>query len=206
MGAWTALWARRSGREVTLIDAYGAGHPRATSGDETRIIRASHGADVFYTRWSRRALEPVEGRRRGVGRAAVPRGRHASGSPADSDGFEAASESTLRAEGIPVDRLTPAEVAERWPHMAVDDIAFALHEPEAGPLLARRGVAMVAEAFAAEGGRFELAIARPGRRDGRRLRWSSAPTERPSRRRSSSSPAGRGCRGSSRRSSATSSG
>ena len=169
MGAWTALWARRSGREVTLIDAYGAGNPRATSGDETRISRASHGADVFYTRWSRRALALWKAAGEEWGEPLF----HEAGClwfAGRSDGFEAASESTLRAEGIPVDRLTPAQVAERWPHMAVDDIAFAIHEPEAGMLFARRGVAMIAEAFAAEGGRFELATARPGRRDGRRLR------------------------------------
>ena len=50
MGAWVALEARRDGRRTTLIDAFGAGHPRATSGDETRIIRASHSRDpVSYT-------------------------------------------------------------------------------------------------------------------------------------------------------------
>ena len=57
MGAWTALQARRHGWQTTLIDAFGAGHSRATSGDETRIIRASHGADPFYARWSREARE-----------------------------------------------------------------------------------------------------------------------------------------------------
>ena len=39
------------------LDAWGAGNPRATSGDETRITRAAHGHDRLYTRWSRRALQ-----------------------------------------------------------------------------------------------------------------------------------------------------
>ena len=55
MGAWTALRSRRAGWATTLIDAFGAGHPRSTSGDETRILRSAHGADTFYTRWSREA-------------------------------------------------------------------------------------------------------------------------------------------------------
>jgi len=55
MGAWTALQAVRAGRRVTLVDAFGAGSPRATSGDETRISRAAHGLDRFYVRWSREA-------------------------------------------------------------------------------------------------------------------------------------------------------
>ena len=56
MDAWTAFWANRAGLRTTLVDAWGAGHPRATSGDETRIIRSSYGSDPFYTRWSRAAL------------------------------------------------------------------------------------------------------------------------------------------------------
>ncbi len=71
--------------------------------------------------------------------------------------------------GIPVERLSPAEVAERWPQVAADDLAFATFEPEAGLLMARRGVAAVARRFVDEGGRFDLAWARPGRSDGRRL-------------------------------------
>jgi len=57
MGAWTAFQAIRGGRSVTLVDAFGAGSPRATSGDETRISRASHGLDTFYVRWSREARD-----------------------------------------------------------------------------------------------------------------------------------------------------
>jgi glycine/D-amino acid oxidase-like deaminating enzyme len=45
LGAWTALLARRAGWDVTLLDAWGVAHPRATSGDEARATRASHGAD-----------------------------------------------------------------------------------------------------------------------------------------------------------------
>jgi sarcosine oxidase len=56
MGAWTALLARRTGRRVTLVDAYGAGHPRATSGDESRIMRSAYGTDAFYARWARQSL------------------------------------------------------------------------------------------------------------------------------------------------------
>ena len=57
MGAWTALRAVEGGRRTLLLDAYGAGHSRATSGDETRIIRSSHGPDAFYSRWSREARD-----------------------------------------------------------------------------------------------------------------------------------------------------
>src|SRR5581483_5750553 len=57
MGAWTAWHARRAGLTARLVDAFGAGHPRATSGDESRIIRSAHGADRLYPVWARRAGE-----------------------------------------------------------------------------------------------------------------------------------------------------
>ncbi len=168
MGAWTALQARRRGWRTTLVDAFGAGNSRATSGDETRIIRSSHGADPFYARWSREAREAWIA----LGDATGERLFRAAGALwfAHADGaFEAASESTLRELGIPVERLSPKALTARWPQLAADDLAFAVFEPEAGLLMARRGVAAVARQFEAEGGRFELARAGLGRRSRRQL-------------------------------------
>ena len=182
MGAWIALRARREGWRTTLIDAFGAGHARATSGDETRIIRASHSDDPFYSRWSREALTGWNALAESIGEALfVPAGvlwlAH------DEGGWEAASEATLRAEGIPVERLSPDDIAARWPQMRSDDLAFAIFEPEAGLLMARRGVAAVARTFdergwrvrprlggAGRGGRAPAARCRPGRRPAPRRR------------------------------------
>ena len=55
-GAWTAYHLARSGHEVTLLDAYGPGNSRASSGGETRIIRMGYGAQEIYTRWALRSL------------------------------------------------------------------------------------------------------------------------------------------------------
>jgi sarcosine oxidase len=169
MGAWTALCARRAGAHVLLLDAFGAGNSRATSGDESRIIRSSHGEDAFYAVWSRRALPAWRALSEATGQTLfLPTGvlwfSHT------DDGFEAASMRTLEGLGIPVERLAPAEVAARWPQLASDDLAFAVLEPEAGTLLARRGVAAAARRFADEGGAVEIGFARPGAIDGGRLR------------------------------------
>src|SRR5712692_5286077 len=56
-GAWTAWHLARRGQRVVLIEAYGPAHSRASSGDESRIIRMGYGADELYTRWSQRSLE-----------------------------------------------------------------------------------------------------------------------------------------------------
>src|ERR1700693_6617448 len=55
-GAWTALQLARRGQRVLLVDAYGPGNSRASSGGEARIIRMGYGADELYTRWAMRSL------------------------------------------------------------------------------------------------------------------------------------------------------
>ncbi len=56
-GGWTALELVRRGARVTLIEAWGPGHVRASSGGETRVIRAGYGSRAIYTRMAARALE-----------------------------------------------------------------------------------------------------------------------------------------------------
>ena len=168
MGAWTALHAVRGGRRATLLDAYGAGSPRATSGDETRISRASHGLDRFYVRWSRDARDEWIAFGEEVGEqcfveAGLVWFAHR------ADGFEATSLATLREMDIPVEQIAVDEAARRWPGVSFDDVAFAVLEPEGGLLMARRSVAAVARRVADLGGVSEVASARPGRVDGLRL-------------------------------------
>ncbi len=55
-GAWTALTLARTGRSVVLLDAYGPGNARASSGGESRLIRMAYGPDELFTRWSARSL------------------------------------------------------------------------------------------------------------------------------------------------------
>ncbi len=167
-GTWSALLARRAGWSVTLVDAYGIGHPRATSGDETRIIRSGHGDDAFYTASSRRSRKKwIELGDEAGERIFVECGvlwfAHR------DDGFETASSVTFEAEGVPHESITADAVAERWPHIASDEWTWALYEPEGGLLMARRGVMTTGRLFARAGGRFELASMWPGAADGRRL-------------------------------------
>lgn len=159
MGAWTAWHARQAGLSVRLVDAFGAGHPRATSGDESRIIRAAHGADRLYPAWARRAREQWIELGEAVGeRLFVEAGVLWFGHR--PDGFEAASAATLGELGIPVERLTAADLRARWAQIAVADDEFAVFEPEAGLLLARQAIRRLIERFVAAGGEFEVAVAR----------------------------------------------
>ncbi|MDQ6683462.1 MAG: FAD-dependent oxidoreductase [Chloroflexota bacterium] len=157
MGTWTAYWLQARGHAVTLVDSYGAGNSLASSGDESRVTRSAHGADRHYPRWQRRALAHWRELEAAAGvQLFVPSGvlwfAHT------DDGFEAASIGPLRELEIPIERLSAEDVARRWPVISPDDLGWALHEPEAGALLARRGVALTAAAFGGNGG--ELRIGR----------------------------------------------
>ncbi len=55
-GGWTALHLLRSGAKVTLLDAWGPGHSRSSSGGETRVIRHSYNKTI-YVDMAKRALE-----------------------------------------------------------------------------------------------------------------------------------------------------
>ncbi len=168
IGVWTAIRAAEAGRSVVIVEALGIGDPRSTSGEETRITRASHGSDAFYPVWSRTALERWRELEVWAGEALFVE----SGVvwfAQRADGFEAASERTLRQLAIPVERLTPAELSRRWPAIAARDLAFGLHEPEAGALRARAGIRAAVRHFESLGGAIRIEPARLGRSTGGRL-------------------------------------
>src|SRR5438309_11574421 len=55
-GGWTALHLLRAGARVTLLDAWGPGNSRASSGGETRVIRGTYGPNSPYTGMAARAF------------------------------------------------------------------------------------------------------------------------------------------------------
>ena len=63
-GAWTAFHLNRLGAKVTLVDAYGPGNSRASSGGETRQMQADSSSDVYTRsainsyRWWKRIVSP----------------------------------------------------------------------------------------------------------------------------------------------------
>ena len=155
-GASLADRLARDGWEVTLVDRAEPGNTHAESGGETRLIRCSHGSDAFYSRSARRALELWRELGEGVlvESGAVWFARR-------EDGWEADSERVLRAEGIPVERLAPGEASGLFPDLAVHDLAFLLHEPQAGVLRAADGVRALVRRAQAAGARVLRADARP---------------------------------------------
>jgi len=159
-GASLAWWLAREGANVTLVDQFEPGDRRATSGGETRLIRCGHGADADYTASARRArtlwreLEAESGTDLLIECGLVWFARRA-------DGWEAASEATMRAQGIPVERLSAGEGARLFPSFRGEDLEFLLHEPEAGVLRAQRATQTLAARARAHGARVVRGRATP---------------------------------------------
>lgn len=149
-GVWTALTLRRRGHRVLLFDQYGAGNNRASSGGETRITRVGYGPDELYARFAKDSLprwmeiigkaDPPLFLRTGMVWLAE-----------NDDAHTRASLTVMRKLGSPVDELTPADVRRRWPQIETSDLDFALFEPKAGVLLARRAVVAVLQRAMADG-------------------------------------------------------
>lgn len=160
-GAWTAWNLQRQGQKVLLLDAWGAGHARSSSGGETRLIRTEYAANALYTRWAWESLAEWHDLAR----------RHESpifqevGAlyfyPQDTAKIDE-SIALQRSLGIPIEKLTNAQMAKRWPQIDFDGLTVGVMQPTMGALMARRSVQTLVADFVKAGGSFRtLAVDAP---------------------------------------------
>jgi glycine/D-amino acid oxidase-like deaminating enzyme len=167
-GGWTALALLRAGQRVTLVDAWGAGNSRASSGGETRVIRAVYNGVPLYSQMAARAFTLWrEAEQQWKRQVLFPTG--ALWMCAADDSYVRRSIEPMKAVGLSVEEITPAEAARRYPQMGFRDVRTAFFEPEAGFLTARAACELVRETFAREGGTYTQAWVRPGATAGGRL-------------------------------------
>ena len=166
-GVWTALELVRRGAVVTLVDAWGPGNARASSGGRTRVIRATYGSHVVYTRMAVRALERWQ-EYDAQWKAGLLRQTGALWLLGEDTSFGDASAKTLGDEGISLDEIGLPAAERRFPQIAFDGISRVLFEPDAGYLFASRACAHVANRVVVEGGSYrQAAAASPVAIDGR---------------------------------------
>ena len=164
-GAWTAYELARSGRQVTLLDAYGPGNSRASSGGETRLIRMGYGAQEIYTHWSMRSL----GLWKALEARTASRVFHQTGVlwlARDQDPLTTATLAALDRVGVPHEALSRAQLGARWPQIDSGSLGLAILEPDSGVLMARRAVDLVVREAVREGARYAtiaVEAPRPGR-------------------------------------------
>ncbi|HEY0284197.1 MAG TPA: FAD-dependent oxidoreductase [Vicinamibacterales bacterium] len=175
-GAWTAYYLRQLGARVRLVDAYGPGNSRATSGDETRGVRSSYGdrgiRAQLWTIWANRAIDRWTAFDAEWGRQMKVRLFFNTGDFIFRAAREAFTERTrelwtqLR---IPFEVPKVEDVAREYPQFDLTKITFALYDPRAGVVRARRACEVIAEAFRQSGGEVLMGYAALGPRDGDRL-------------------------------------
>ena len=175
-GGWTAYHLRRLGASVRLIDAYGPGNSRATSGDETRGVRSSYGDrgvwGELWTRWANQAIDRWTQFDAEWGRSMKVRLFFNTGDfifRAQPDTFTETTQALWARLKISFQIRKVEEVAREYPAIDLAGVEFALYDPRAGVVRARRACEVLAEAFRQLGGEVMMGYAALGDRNGTRL-------------------------------------
>jgi glycine/D-amino acid oxidase-like deaminating enzyme len=152
-GAWTAHHLQQAGHRVTLIDAWGPAHSRASSGGESRMTRAAYGRDAIYTRMATDSLPQWQALSAISGLPIFINSGVIFFSAVRDDYFEGTIE-VHRQLGLPLEVLDQAEMARRAPMIDFDGIRIGLFEPAFGALMARRSVLTLVDRFVKAGGTY----------------------------------------------------
>ena len=166
-GGWTALHLRRAGAEVTLIDAWGPGNSRASSGGETRVIRTIYGPTRKYVEMAARALKLWSEWNRSIGEQFYRR-TGVLWMTAQEDSYARQSLPFLRDLNLAYDEMDPAIAAKRWPQVSFSDVAKVYFEHEGGYLLARQACDAVAREVVRIGGTYREVAVTSVKTDGNR--------------------------------------
>jgi sarcosine oxidase len=155
-GGWTALYFLRAGARVTLLDAWGPGNSRSSSGGETRIIRGAYGPGQSYTKLAARAFDlwkqhEAEWKQKFFFPIGVLWMAEA------DDAYERASLPCLKDAGIKFEQLTVNQLSIRWPQINFENVKWGIFESQSGYLLARASAQAVVDHFVAEGGEYRQA-------------------------------------------------
>jgi glycine/D-amino acid oxidase-like deaminating enzyme len=176
-GSSTAYHLRKLGAKVTLVDAYGPGNARSTSGDETRGVRSSYGDKTgqlgeVWMLWARESMKRWIAFDEEWGRDFRLNLFHVTGDliyRTEWDNFQLRCKIWWDKHQIPYEVLKPEDVRKAFPVIAIDDITAILYEPDAGVVRARRATQAVASAFEVLGGRIAIGRATPSKISNGRL-------------------------------------
>jgi glycine/D-amino acid oxidase-like deaminating enzyme len=160
-GGWTALHLLRRGAQVTMLDAWGPGNSRASSGGETRVMRAMYGPDQPYSELAARSMKLWrQNQRRWKRQYFFPIGVLWMAALGE-DAWERRSLEMLNQAQVPYEEFSVRKLRQRWPQINFEGVKWGVFEPESGFLMAREGCIGVGEAFVAEGGTYRQAAVLP---------------------------------------------
>ncbi len=165
-GAWTTLQLSRSGARVALLDAYGPGNNRASSGGESRIIRMGYGPDGIYTAMAQRSLRLWKELSEQIGpdntSTSLFQPTGVLWLARDQDSYCEATLENFRRLGVNFQRLEHTELARQYPQLQFGASEWGILEQDSGVLMSRNAVrATVAAARALGATYFEQAALPP---------------------------------------------
>ncbi len=159
-GAWTAHHLLALGHRVTLVDAHGPAHSRASSGGESRMTRAAYGGDELYARMAHESLKAWQALSAVSGLPIF----HPTGVlffAAGNEPYIAKAIATARKLGHAVETMDRAQMIRRFPMIDFDGIDIGVYEPGFGALMARRSVETLVDRFVRSGGLYRHAAVAP---------------------------------------------
>jgi len=160
-GVWIAYHLRESRNRVLLVDAFGAGNSRSSSGDESRVIRVGYGADELYTRSAvhslQKWLEILEHRK--CDHLFQRTGSLSMGKK--NDPYLRNTARVLKRTGVKMEEFSGDELNKRYPQFNPEGIEWATLEPQSGAILARHAVRAVLDAYIEKGGDYTIVRVSP---------------------------------------------
>ena len=183
-GSWTALHLRKMGAKVTVVDSYGAGNSRSTSGDETRGVRSSYGdkpgqLGELWMLWARESMKRWIAFDDEWGKQFRLNLFHVTGDlifRQEWDNFQLRTKVWWDKNKIPYQILKPEDVRKSFPVISIDDITAIIYEPDAGVVRARRACQHVSAVFEMLGGKMMIGRASPSKISNGRLEEISLDT------------------------------
>src|SRR6266850_1658883 len=150
-GALIACQLRRACADVVLLDAYGPGNSRGSSGGESRMIRMGYGPDRIYTQMAQRSLSLWQELFDHIERSGKsPQLFQQTGIlwlARENDAYCEATLETLQQYNVKFSRLDAGELRQRYSALEPGTATWGILEPASGVLMARQAVrAVVAEA------------------------------------------------------------
>lgn len=163
-GVWTAYHLNRLGAKVVLLDAYGPGNSRASSGGETRQMQADWSSDVY----TRSAIDSYGWWKRIERESGVPvvleTGKLKLSTTSENIGVAQEIKARHKTYGLPeAEILREDELRHRWPQLHSRDLRWGLYTRGAAGsvMMARKGVQTVARELVKQGGELRIAYCEP---------------------------------------------
>jgi glycine/D-amino acid oxidase-like deaminating enzyme len=162
IGGWTALHLQALGAKVLVVDAYGPGNSRSTSGDVTRGVRTSYGDRPHGEQWMQWAFQAIERWKEWdevFWKEMGSRVFFMTGDLITRAAWEPFLTQTREwwvKNRIPHETLSVEEARYRWPVFDLTGINAIIYEPGAGVVRARRSCECVASMFQKRGGELRI--------------------------------------------------